>query len=73
MNVQKAKPKMGMVESAKFLLTSRYIRDLATLVVAYGISINLVEVTWKGKLKAQVHILSYFTQASTFLEYISIG
>jgi ATP/ADP translocase len=45
---------MGMVESAKFLLTSRYIRDLATLVVAYGISINLVEVTWKSKLKAQV-------------------
>jgi len=50
---KKAKPKMGMVESAKFLLTSRYIRDLATLVVAYGISINLVEVTWKSKLKAQ--------------------
>ncbi|CAM6098466.1 unnamed protein product [Calypogeia fissa] len=50
---KKSKPKMGMVESAKFLLSSRYIRDLATLVVAYGISINLVEVTWKGKLKAQ--------------------
>jgi AAA family ATP:ADP antiporter len=50
---KKSKPKMGMVESAKFLLTSRYIRDLATLVVAYGISINLVEVTWKSKLKAQ--------------------
>lgn len=31
----------------------RYIRDLATLVVAYGISINLVEVTWKSKIKAQ--------------------
>jgi ATP/ADP translocase len=54
LNFQKTKPKMGMVESAKFLLTSRYIRDLATLVVAYGISINLVEVTWKSKLKAQV-------------------
>jgi len=31
----------------------RYIRDLACLVVAYGISINLVEVTWKSKIKAQ--------------------
>ncbi|KAG6544306.1 hypothetical protein Mapa_014309 [Marchantia paleacea] len=50
---KKQKPKMGMVESAKFLLSSKYIRDLATLVVAYGISINLVEVTWKSKLKAQ--------------------
>lgn len=35
------------------LHTRRYIRDLATLVVAYGISINLVEVTWKSKIKAQ--------------------
>ena len=45
---------MGMMESFKFLLTSRYVRDLATLVVAYGISINLVEVTWNSKLKEQV-------------------
>jgi len=48
------KPKMGTMESIKFLVSSKYIRDLATLVVAYGISINLVEVTWKSKLKAQV-------------------
>lgn len=50
---KKAKPKMNTMESLKFLVSSRYVRDLATLVVAYGISINLVEVTWKSKLKAQ--------------------
>ncbi|CAN7035378.1 hypothetical protein IGI04_032383 [Brassica rapa subsp. trilocularis] len=50
---KKVKPQMGMMESLKFLVSSPYIRDLATLVVAYGISINLVEVTWKSKLKAQ--------------------
>ncbi|CAA2999237.1 plastidic ATP ADP-transporter-like [Olea europaea subsp. europaea] len=50
---KKEKVRMGTMESLKFLLSSRYIRDLATLVVAYGISINLVEVTWKSKLKAQ--------------------
>ncbi|KMZ61857.1 ADP,ATP carrier protein 1 [Zostera marina] len=50
---KKEKPKMSMKESFTFLLSSKYIRDLATLVVAYGISINLVEVTWKSKLKAQ--------------------
>ncbi|CAJ2661308.1 unnamed protein product [Trifolium pratense] len=44
---------MGTMERLKFLMYSGYIRDLATLVVAYGISINLVEVTWKSKLKAQ--------------------
>lgn len=52
--ISQEKPKLGMKESLKFLLSSRYVRDLATLVVAYGISINLVEVTWKSKLKAQV-------------------
>ncbi|KAK2974347.1 hypothetical protein RJ640_021203 [Escallonia rubra] len=50
---KKEKPKMGTMESLKFLVSSSYIRDLALLVVAYGISINLVEVTWKSKLKAQ--------------------
>ncbi|KAI3512645.1 hypothetical protein L1887_19963 [Cichorium endivia] len=50
---KKEKPNMTTMESLKFLASSPYIRDLATLVVAYGISINLVEVTWKSKLKAQ--------------------
>lgn len=50
---KKEKVKMGTMESLKFLVSQRYIRDLATVVVAYGISINLVEVTWKSKLKAQ--------------------
>jgi len=48
-----------MKESLKVLLSSRYVRDLATLVVAYGISINLVEGTWKSKLKAQVIFFNY--------------
>ncbi|KAM0893016.1 hypothetical protein ACQ4PT_025375 [Festuca glaucescens] len=50
---KKKKPKLSMKESMKVLVSSKYVRDLATLVVAYGISINLVEVTWKSKLKAQ--------------------
>lgn len=50
---KKKKAKMSVGESFQFLLNSRYIRDLATLVIAYGVSINLVEVTWKGKIKAQ--------------------
>jgi len=50
---KKQKVSMPMGESLKYLAQSRYVRDLATLVVAYGISINLVEVTWKSKIKAQ--------------------
>ena len=48
---KKEKPKMGAKESIKFLSNSPYIRDLATLVVSYGMAINIVEVTWKSKLK----------------------
>jgi AAA family ATP:ADP antiporter len=34
------------------LAGSPYIRDMALMVIAYGMSINIVEVTWKSKLKA---------------------
>jgi len=50
---KKKGPPMSVAESFKFLAKSSYIRNLALLVVSYGISINLVEVTWKSKLKAQ--------------------
>lgn len=48
---RKKKPRMTMKESAKFLMSSSYIRDLATLVISYGLCINIVEVSWKSKLK----------------------
>ena len=48
---KKKKPSMGVRESFRYLIASPYIRNLATLVVSYGMAINLVEVTWKGKLK----------------------
>ncbi|KFM28405.1 ADP,ATP carrier protein 1, chloroplastic [Auxenochlorella protothecoides] len=50
---KKKKEPMSVGESFAFLAKSAYIRNLATLVVAYGISINLVEVTWKSKIKQQ--------------------
>jgi ATP:ADP antiporter, AAA family len=47
----KKKPKMTLKESAQFLFSSPYIRNLAVLVIAYGMCINIVEVSWKAKLK----------------------
>lgn len=44
--------KMSMGESTKFLAKSPYIKDLAMMVIGYGMAINIVEVTWKSKLKA---------------------
>lgn len=48
---RKNKTKMTMAESAKFLFSSAYIRNLAMLVISYGMCINIVEVSWKAKLK----------------------
>lgn len=50
---RKKKVKMTMKESAKFLVSSPYIRDLALLVISYGMCINIVEVSWKSKLKVR--------------------
>jgi AAA family ATP:ADP antiporter len=49
---KKKKVKMTLKESAQFLVNSPYIRDLALLVISYGMCINIVEVSWKAKLKA---------------------
>ena len=42
-----------MIESFKYLFSSKYLACIAILVVAYGISINIIEVTWKSQLKMQ--------------------
>lgn len=49
---KKEKAKMSLGQSFLFLAKSAYMRNLAIMVVAYGICINIVEVTWKGQLSA---------------------
>ena len=50
---KKSKPKMSIKESMLFLLRSPYLGCIAMLVIGYGMSINLVEVTWKKQLSMQ--------------------
>lgn len=50
---KKEKPKLSMKESFAYLVRSKYMGAIALIVIAYGVSINLVEVTWKSQLKAQ--------------------
>lgn len=64
----KEKPSMSLGESFKFLAKSKYILCIAILVLAYGIAINLVEVTWKGQLKLQYPNPNAY---STFMGYFS--
>jgi AAA family ATP:ADP antiporter len=46
----KSKKRISVRESLSYLSKSRYLLCIATLVVAYNLTINLVEVVWKDKL-----------------------
>lgn len=65
---KKKKTKMSLGDSFKFIFTSKYVLCLAVLVIAYGISINLVEVTWKSQVKLQYPNPNDY---STFMGYFS--
>jgi AAA family ATP:ADP antiporter len=45
------KTKLSLRESLKFIIRSPYLRYIAVMVVAYGLTINLTEVSWKANLK----------------------
>lgn len=49
---KKNKPKLSMSESFKLLFTSPHLLCIAVIVLGYGVSINYVDVIWKGQAKA---------------------
>lgn len=56
------KPKMSLKDSFVFLISSKYMLYIAILVVAYGISINLIEVTWKSQVRIQYPSMNEYLQ-----------
>jgi AAA family ATP:ADP antiporter len=73
----KSKSKMSMGESLKYLAGSPYILDLGVLVIGYGMAINLIEVTWKSRLKLQYpdanDYASFMGKYSTATGVLTIG
>lgn len=45
------KTKLSLLDSLKFIVRSPYLRCIAVMIVAYGLTVNLTEVTWKANLK----------------------
>lgn len=48
---KKSKVKLSLGESFKLIFSSKYLGLIALLVLAYGVSVNLVEGVWKAKIK----------------------
>ncbi len=48
---RKNKEKLSLRQGFSHLMKSRYLLGIAILVVGYGLTINLIEVTWKASVK----------------------
>lgn len=48
--VKKKKEKLSLMDSLKLIITSPELGLIAILIMAYGVTINLVEVQWKNQL-----------------------
>ncbi|MFT4551608.1 MAG: AAA family ATP:ADP antiporter [Chlamydiales bacterium] len=80
----KKKFKMSLRETFSYLANSRYLLNIALVVLTYNLVINLVEVLWKGELKLlyptpndyNIH-MSYVSTAmgivATFLSLCVVG
>jgi AAA family ATP:ADP antiporter len=47
---KKIDDKPSLIEGLKYIFKSSYLGCIALLVICYGISINLIEVVWKGQI-----------------------
>jgi len=67
---KKKKAKLSLGDSFKMIFTSKYLGLVVTLVLAYGVSINLVEGVWKSKIKELYPTVEAYTSyMGTFQAY----
>lgn len=61
---KKEKPKLSLKESLSYLFSSKYLGFIAILVISYGVSSNLIDVTWKSQLK------EYFPHSNDYFAFM---
>lgn len=66
--------RLSFVESFKYILRSRYMGYIALISIAYNISINFVEITWKSQVKDlyqdPLAIENYFSQITVYMGFL---
>ena len=72
---KKKKVKLGFLDSMKLLASSKYLACLALMVLAYGVSVNLVEVSWKHYVKVLVDgdTTEYMKFQSRWMSYTGVA
>lgn len=60
---KKSKVKLSISDGFKMIINSRYLMYIALIVLSYNMSMNLVEVTWKGQVK------EYFTSQIAYSSF----
>jgi ATP:ADP antiporter, AAA family len=67
----KSKPKLSFLESLRVLAGDSYLRNIATMVLAYGLTIEFTELIWKATVKKalpeQNEYLSFLGKYSTYI------
>lgn len=71
---KKSKAKMGVMDSIRLIMHSKYIGLITLLILCYGISVNLVEVSWKNQVAMQYPSKNEYGQFMGLLTiYIGFG
>lgn len=71
---KKSKPKLTLGESFKMIFSSPYLGLIAMLVLAYGVSINLIEGVWKDQIKEMLveqGFTSKAAQSAAYTQFVS--
>lgn len=75
--MKRDKPKLSLKESFKYIFSSSHLLYIAILVFAYGVTINFMDVYWKGQVKLMLHgdknlIQGYMSSYSTATGLIAL-
>lgn len=51
-NGKRDRPKLSLTQSLSYLFSSKYLGFITILVLSYGITSNIIDLTWKNQIKA---------------------